>query len=323
MAERSRSRLEKYARLGMTVLVVGAVGMFFSITLAENWSEVADANLVPDGWWAVSLVAFAAAVPVSGLLWRAIVAKMAPTHPPTRREAVAVHVTSWLLKYIPGQVGAVINKVMWGSRRGYPRTLILVSFLYENVFMQVASIVPSVLVIALYLGGDVFAENPGTLLIPLLLVSPLLLVLVPRVLHFVLDKVALRTLKSSIPRDYVLPGVWSVTLVPAYVLPRIINSIGFVALAATIVPLEPSAWLLYAAAYTLAGALGVLAIFVPSGIGVREAVLFAVLVAGGAAPADAVILALVARFVATLADAFLGLGWTSTRLLSRKDTNRD
>ena len=36
-------------------------------------------------------------------------------------------------------------------------------------------------------------------------------------------------------------------------------------------------WLPFAAAYVLAGAIGILAIFVPSGIGVREAIIVLVL----------------------------------------------
>ncbi|MCY7411837.1 MAG: flippase-like domain-containing protein, partial [Salinibacterium sp.] len=190
-------------------------------------------------------------------------------------------------------------------------------------FLQVASIVPSVAIIAIVLGGAVFTENPGTLVLPLLLAAPLLVVLIPRVLLRVLDAISPRLLKSAVPREYVLSGWRTVGFAVAYVIPRLINAGGFVVLSASIVPVDPSEWLLFAAAYTLAGAIGILAVFVPSGIGVREGVLFAVLVAGGATPTDAVIVALAARLLSTLSDAVLGLAWVGLRIVSRKDHNDD
>lgn len=323
MADGSGSRAKRLLRTIATIVIVGAVVAFFAVTLIENWADVSRSQLVPDWSWALALVLFAAAVPVSGVLWGAIVGRMAPNHPPTARDAAAVHITSWLLKYIPGQVGSVVNKVLWGSKNGYPRLLILVSFLYENVFLQVASLVPSVLIIAIALGENVFLENPATLALPLLVILPLLLILVPRILRAALGVASRRVMKSTLPREYVLPGASSLGFSVAYIAPRVVNGIGFVALAASIAPLAPDAWLVYAAAYTLAGAIGILAVFVPSGIGVREGVLFAVLVAAGAAPADAVLLAVVARLLSTLSDAVLGIAWAALRFFPRKDSTRD
>ena len=56
---------------------------------------------------------------------------------------MAVHSASWLLKYIPGQAGSLLNKLVWGKDKGFSRTLIVITFIYENIFLQLASIIPS------------------------------------------------------------------------------------------------------------------------------------------------------------------------------------
>jgi uncharacterized membrane protein YbhN (UPF0104 family) len=65
-------------------------------------------------------------------------------------------------------------------------------------------------------------------------------------------------------------------------------------------------WLPLAAAYVLGGAIGILAVFVPSGLGVREAVVFAFAVQMFT-PAQAVLLSLLARLLSTVADAVVAV----------------
>lgn len=40
---------------------------------------------------------------------------------------------SWLLKYVPGQVGAVVNKAVWAAKKRISRVLVIVTFVYENL----------------------------------------------------------------------------------------------------------------------------------------------------------------------------------------------
>ena len=68
---------------------------------------------------------------------------------------MSLQCASWLLKYIPGQVGAVVNKVLWAGKKGVSRSLVIVTFIYENVFLQLASIVPSVAILLVSLGGEI------------------------------------------------------------------------------------------------------------------------------------------------------------------------
>ncbi|MGL4257213.1 MAG: hypothetical protein ACRCSL_12835, partial [Microbacterium sp.] len=162
-------------RWGLTVLVLGVVAYFFATALWQNWDQISAEHLAFDWLWVVATLLFAVAVPLTGLLWGRIV-RLLDDDPEGRVsavEAIAVQCASWLLKYIPGQVGSVVNKVVWAGKKGVSRSLVLITFVYENVFLQLASIVPSVLILLASLGPEIFGENATLLLLPLLVLIPL------------------------------------------------------------------------------------------------------------------------------------------------------
>ncbi|MCA1942296.1 MAG: flippase-like domain-containing protein [Yonghaparkia sp.] len=320
MSSGRRPRTRTILRYGLTLVVLIAVGWLFALALAQNWEQVQAADLRPNGLMVVAVVVFAAAVPVSGLLWGAIVDVLAPDARMTPREAIEVHSASWLLKYIPGQVGSLVNKVVWGGRRGISRMVILISFIYENVFLQIVSIVPSIVIIAISVGVGVLAGNIATAIVVGIALVPLIAVLDRRVFRRVLDLATRRLTKQALPVEYFLPTRRTLALLAGFVAPRVINGVGIVLVAASITSVPADDWLLIGAAYALAGALGILVFFVPSGLGVREAVLFACLVAAGYSAADAVLISLLARLLSTIADALLALMYALLRILPRKDT---
>ncbi|UTT63020.1 lysylphosphatidylglycerol synthase domain-containing protein [Microcella humidisoli] len=319
MSEARSPRVRTILRYALTAVVLVAVGWLFWLALAQNWEQVQQADLRPNLLMVVAVVVFAAAVPVSGLLWGVIVTDLAPDARVTARDAVEVHSASWLLKYIPGQVGSLVNKVVWGGRRGISRMVILISFIYENVFLQIVSIVPSLVIIALSVGVGVLAGNVATAIVVGVALVPLIAVLDRRIFRRLLDLATRRLTKQPLPVEYFLPTRRTAALLAGFTVPRIINGVGIVLVAASITAVPATDWLLIGAAYALAGALGILAFFVPSGLGVREAVLFACLVAAGYSAADAVLISLLARLLSTIADAVLALLYALLRILPRKE----
>ncbi|MGO1848391.1 lysylphosphatidylglycerol synthase domain-containing protein [Microbacterium sp.] len=308
-----RSVKKQVLRWAITIVVVGVVGYFFSRSLIENWQEL-QANPVDFDWrWIVATVAFALAVPLTGLLWARIIRVCDTDARISAVEAVAVQCLSWVLKYIPGQVGSVANKVLWAKKKGISRTLVVISFIYENVFLQLASIVPAVVILFLSLGPQIFGANVTTLVMPLLVLIPLALVMYRPLFHGILSRVAKRVLKQDVPREYFLSSWQSLRSAVEFLGPRILNGVGFVLIAVTVSDVGPEMWLPFAAAYVLAGAIGILAIFVPSGIGVREAII--VLVLSQYIPvAQAIVISLIARLLSTVGD----LGVAAVYLITRR-----
>ncbi|WP_341953815.1 lysylphosphatidylglycerol synthase domain-containing protein [Salinibacterium sp. TMP30] len=318
MTTPSSSKLPKrLLRYGLTAVVLAFIAVLFWRALSDNWAEV-QAQQLQFNWLMVAGVAlFAVAVPISGLLWGAIVNRLTDRPAVSPREAMAVHSASWLLKYVPGQVGSLLNKILWGKQRGISRSVMVISFIYENVFLQISSIVPSAAILLVSVGLAVFQDNAITLLLPLLALIPLLVVLDRRLFHPVMNFGAQRILKQQLPKEYFLPPVAVGGYLVSFVGPRIINAVGFVVVAASFLDVSPAAWLPLGAAYVLAGAIGILAVFVPSGLGVREAVVFAFALQY-VTPAQAVILALLARLLSTVADALVALFYLLLRVSLRR-----
>jgi uncharacterized membrane protein YbhN (UPF0104 family) len=296
-----------------TVLILGVIGYFFAQTLIANWAQVSALDLAPKWEMAVALMLFVAAVPITGLLWATIVNRLLPTVRPRRVEAIAVQSASWLLKYIPGQLGALAYKLAWGTRRGVPRAVIGLSFIYENVFLVLAATVPSVVILALAVPFERVSAALSTVVLPVLAVIPLAVISHPAVLSRLVTLPAKRFLREDLELSNFLPAASAIVVQVGFLAPRVLNGVGYLFIVEAVAPAGPTAWVPLAAVYILAGAVGLLAIFVPSGIGVREAVIVAF--ASLYMPlSTAIVSAVVARLVSTLADIGVGALYLVTRL---------
>ncbi|WP_430868062.1 lysylphosphatidylglycerol synthase domain-containing protein [Demequina aurantiaca] len=292
---------KRLLRTGLGVAVIGVVAYFFATALADNWGAIQDAEL-SWGWWApAALVLFVVAVGISGWLWGRIVAVLSQQHLPAK-EAVRVHFSAWLLKYIPGQAGFVVNKVAWGKRRGLSRLLVLISVVYENAFLLLGSTVPMLAILLVSRAGN--GDVTHVVWFAVAAVLPLIVLLHPSVFHRIVNRLARRTMKRDVPPEFFLPSkaVWKYQL--AFLLPRLVNGIGVVAISVAVADAAPTSWLPLVAAYAIAGAVGILAVFVPSGLGVRESV-FVLFAAPYLGVEQAIIVSLAARVLATVADLLI------------------
>lgn len=307
-------RVKKVLRPVLAVAVIGVVGYFFARSLADNWTEISQRDL-HFGWWVVGAVAaFVLAVAYSGLLWGSVMGTL-DGRAVRRWEAVRVQNAAWLMKYVPGQVGTVVYKVVWAQQDGRSRTVALISVVYENAFLLLGSIVPMLAILLVAQAGD--TEVSSVVWMALAAMIPLAFVLHPRVFHAIINRLGRRRLGGDLPREYVLSGgrTWLFQL--HYLVPRVINGAGVIIIAANMIGVGVSSWIPLIAAYAIAGAVGIMAVFVPSGLGVRESVfvLFATPYLG---VDGAIVVALVARVLATLGDGVIGAGYGALTLAKRR-----
>lgn len=300
----------------LTVAIVTVVAALFTRALIANADALGSLDLRPDAWVAGALALFALAVVLSGVLWGRMIAHLGGITVGVA-EAIRVHCLSWLLKYIPGQVGSVVNKLTWAHSRGVPKSLATLSFFYENAFLIIGSIVPTGLIL-LFLGAlDLAGGDGGIVLLTAASVLPLLVLTSRPVLRWGTNQVARRVLKRQVPDEHFLTSPSALKYQLMYLIPRIVNGAGLVLIAISMFEVPASAYIPLASAYIFAGAAGILAVFVPSGIGVRESVF--VLLAVAYLPVEqAIVLALAARLLATLGDALVAaiygaLRFTATR----------
>lgn len=297
--------MKKPTRVTKTIVswaVVGVAGVLFVKALQANWNNLGEIELRPDIFVALALVCFVLSIVASGVAWGRIVNRLIGTPVPLR-EAIQIHLASWLLKYIPGQTGSFFNKIAWAKKRGIDGKKVTASFIYENTFLLLASTLPTIPILIVAL-SEKFAEDTS-LFLPLLLAAPfVVLIMTPRVFTLLLNVLFKVLKKQKLSREELLGTKDNVIFTLEFIIPRIINGAAFVLLAISLLGVAPSLYVTFGAIYVLAGIIGVLAIFVPSGLGVREAVI-TLFVSAYVPVEQAIALALVARFYATIADVFV------------------
>lgn len=303
------------------VVIVAVVAVLFTRAIIDGWDRVQQYTLLPDLSWALAWVLFALAVSVSGVLWGRVLRSLSPGIELPVAEAVRSHLAGWVMRYIPG-VGSVLYKLGWAQKRGVSKLVALAGFTYESIFLQIASIVGGGTVLIVAVGLDLVASNVAVVIaLAAMLVAFVLMVSRP-VVRPVLTFVLSRRLKSRVDEVPLLPTWRSLLYAFEFLVPRVINGIGVVLLSASIFAASaPDPWVV-AAAYTVAGAIGILAVFVPGGLGVREGAFVGILAAAGVNVVDAVLLAVVARFVSTLSDLLIaGVYGLLTAAGRRKDSS--
>ena len=279
--------------------VIIIVFMFFVVKLQESWHSV-DKQEILD--YAPTLLFaglfFIVAVCASGALWGAVLSTIGDKKV-YWLEAIRVHLSSWLLKYIPGQVGSVANKITWAQKNRYSKRDTTRSFIYENVFTLIASLILAVplLGLAMVRGGDVAtyaALSIAGLVLAFIVASPLVL---DRAVNFALRLAK----KEQIGSGVRLGWIDLVKFASLYLVPRVLTGLGFATIALIYMDVTPYGILISSSAYIFASAVGLVAIFVPSGLGVREAVIV-FFMAPLIGIEESIILAILARFVSTAAD---------------------
>jgi hypothetical protein len=192
---------------------------------------------------------------------------------------------------------------------------VLISVVYENAFLLLGSTVPMLAILLVGRAAD--GEVTHAVWFAVAAVLPLIVLLHPSVFHRIVNVLARRALKREVPSEYFLRTgpVWKYQL--AFLLPRLINGIGIVAISVALADAPASSWLPLVAAYALAGAVGILAVFVPSGLGVRESV-FVLFAAPYLGLEAAIIVSLVARVLATVADLLIAAAYAALTARARR-----
>jgi glycosyltransferase 2 family protein len=265
--EATRGRPRGRRAVALSALVGAVIGLtcaaFVADRMASQWSEVRDevADASP-GW----IVLAGAAMTWIAACWRRAMGLLGP--PPARAETIAWYFGGEIGKYVPGGVWPVLGRGELARRGGVPRGRAYPSVGLSLVALYLAALLLASALVPLDLAKQ--SESPGALaLLALLPVG--LAALHPRVLTWARDHLVRLTARGA---DIVVPP-WRATvgLVASY-LPAWILIWG--ATWCTARALQPDPPLLrIGVATTLSWTAGFVAVPVPAGAGVREAVFVA------------------------------------------------
>ena len=279
------------------VLVVVAAAL---VALARGWDDTAVRLRAADlRWVGVALLLGLGNVLAAALAWRSALAALGSPLPV--RPAVAVFCAGQLGKYVPGSVWSLLLQAQLAAQRGVPRDRVVVAGLLalaEGLAALLAVGVVAVPSLLTGLGASDGGALAGGLAGLALAVAGLAAATSPRLVAGVLGRLLRWTRRPPLTRA---PD--------RSALLRVLSAGGAGALGlgahgaalAAAVGASPATCAATAGGLVLASAIGLLALPVPAGVGVREAVLVAVLAPVAPVP-TALAVAVLSRLVLTVSD---------------------
>lgn len=278
----------KVARVAFTLAIIGAV----SYATISQWNQVEGA-IKRLSWLAIgaAFVAVLAALAAQTMTYRSSLGDLG--HHVGRRTAANIYLVGLLAKYLPGSVWAFVLQAELGKRAGVPRTH---AFLGAIISLCIST--TAALWVAL-IGLPVLDVEPA-IAIAVCIAAPVALACIhPAVLSWVINRLLKLLRRPPLTQHLSIKGIaigfgFSTLAWLAF---------GFHiwALAGLSIIPGPGGYLRCVAAISLGLTAGVVAFLIPSGLGVREAMITAALVpflSTGAALG----VALVSRLLFTIAD---------------------
>lgn len=262
-------------RLVEALFFVAVIAFFALYLRGLDWQRLA--HLHYDWRYLIAATVVATASRYWGvMIWRYILTDLGARDLPSFITMSHVYAKAWLGRYIPGTVTWIAGKVYMASAHGISKTRLAVSSLLEGS-MQVIAIMTVAL---LLLGFD-----PRTHIIPvqykiamIVFAAMLLAALSPAIFNRLM-RLAFFVVKKKEPSEELLINEKAV--LRAFVLYAIggfIIGLSEFFISRTIAPsLSWHNFLFIVGAFNLAGALGIIAIGVPSGLGVRDGILLVLL----------------------------------------------
>jgi glycosyltransferase 2 family protein len=271
---------------------------FLVYALVRGWSEVRDYD------WDLRWGAFAAGTAVLVLFYLASAAGyvliLERLHAPCPPRSVVVSIwgRSLLGRYVPGSVLMVVGRVVLSHERGVPRRATAAAMVYEWLLsVGVAAVAAVLFVVAYGIGGSAVWY---VALLPLGL-----LLLHPRVFGPVSSWALRKARREPLPR-LIGPGGLA-GLVAWFALIAALLGFGMWLLVWSAAGSTAGGPLFIGSAFLLSFAVSVIAVIIPSGLGVREGV-FALALAQNVPDSVAVALAVGSRLMLTLVElVFIGV----------------
>lgn len=206
----------------------------------------------------------------------------------------AVWAATMLSRYLPGNLWHIVGRVAFAGRLGVARAQVVASATVEQLLTLLGALATAALCLPFWRGAT------DGLLWALGLLPAGLILLHPRLLGAALGVAARRLGRPELAWPYGYATM--LLLAGAYALANLAAGLALLAILAPLTPLEPGAAAYAVGAAGAAWAAGYLSLLTPSGLGVREAVLTALLAQVVPLPV-AVAASLLHRLAMTLGEA--------------------
>lgn len=298
--------------------VLSAIFIFLGRIVWENWSQIREAHfsIRADALFLSTLV-FVLSYFIQMWAWYLITLRLGIAIP--LKETVETWLYSQLGKYLPGKVWLFLSRLYFYSSKGKSKKTVTVALYLETATLVMAAGI--LFLVSLFSLREIPAFSgwispPGV--VGLLVLA--LLLLHPRLLQGVLNRVLafFNRERISISITYA-ETLWVLGIC---VLSWLVGGIGFYLFVDSVFAVPLERFLIVAGSLAISSTLGLVALFAPSGLGVREGVLVYVLSAVMPS-AVAVIVSVLTRLWMTFIEiGMIGVVYLMGELRRRKEAKR-
>lgn len=297
---------------------------FFWKTIYSNFWEIQNYNFEINFWYLfLSLMSFLVFFLSLGILWKGLLfnnksyslhsqtsaltplpfGEMEITHL-TNKEIHYINAISWISKYIPWKVAMIATKVIYLEKKWFSKKQSFLSCLYEHIFQIIASFLISFPFIIYYFW---WSEDTIYIILSSLSLIIWLFFIQANIFNKILNFVLKLLKKSGYKKQEFLDWKNILRYIVWYALSMIIKWISFVFLVASIISINSfNEIIFYIFAWVFAWVIGILAIFTPNWLWIREWVL--TLILSLALPLEiAILLSVISRLWFSICDGVIGL----------------
>lgn len=249
-----------WIELAAALLVLG----FLAAYLAENWSRVAAHPWTID-WTRIGLASLGTALAYSGLvaLWRHLLSTLGSRL--TLADAHRIWYLSNLARYVPGKVAQLAGAIYLGRAKGVGPVASVASLIVSQLFALGAGLIVGTLAL-------IDPERAPALRILAATAALVFLAVLLTPAFGALHRLALRILRRE-ARYVSLPWRRRLALAAGYVAVWILLGASFHLFLTAVTEVPPGSFWPVVGIFALAYLAGYAAVFVPSGLGVREGAL--------------------------------------------------
>jgi len=235
-----------------------------------DFSKLAHLHL---NWWYLLLATVLALIKnfAGTFTWFTILRSLGATNLHLHKQLIYVYAKAWMGRYIPGTAPWILGKIYFASRHGISKQKLAVSSLLEGGLQIVTMLVFSLALLLFDKRLDVLGNGFKLLMVAVAVAG--IVILTPSIFNRLISKAYKLLRHKELPAEHLATKRTIVSGASLYLLDAAINGLSLFFIAKGIDPALPYSDILFAmGAASLAGAASMLAVFAPSGLGVRESI---------------------------------------------------
>ena len=211
-----------------------------------------------------------------GYIWTVLLRSLGAANVRMSRILIYIYAKSWLGRYIPGTAPWILGKIYFAAEQGISKNKLAVSSMLEGALQIIVQLLLALALLAFDPRLDIISYQMR--LIILIAAAGLVVVLIPQIFNRLMAAAYKLVKKKTFDREHYASSRTIAKGFSLYVVGALISSLSLFFIAKTIYPeLGYDQIFFVMGVGTLAGAVSMLAVFAPSGIGVREGIQLALL----------------------------------------------